>query len=95
MSTISIRIDPQTSREIDALRAGGVVVSELVRAAIHDAYVRAQSGRESRLAVLERIDRQLASPMTEGSPRPEHDVTDARQAREVIRKRLRRARSGR
>ncbi|MBI2378655.1 MAG: hypothetical protein HYV07_31955 [Deltaproteobacteria bacterium] len=86
MSSLSVRLDPETRRQAKALRASGVVLSEVIRVAIREAYARASSApAESRLAVLERIE-------GEGAPKAvapaEYDVADARQARAAIRLRM-------
>ena len=90
MSSLSIRLDPETKRQARQLRARGVILSAVVRDAVHAAYAQAATKRrETRLAVLKRLD---AAVSQEERLERAYCVSDAREARSAVLRRLSRKR---
>jgi hypothetical protein len=90
---VNVRLDEERLRKTKALREKGIALSELVRAAIDQAYEKAFSTRGPRnlQAILAHLDAEY--PITARDFRPlEHDVHDRQQAAAAIQKRLARRR---
>lgn len=94
MSSLSIRLDPETQRQARVLRSRGMIVSDVVRAAIREAYARteAEHGR-SRVAVIDRLRASYPASEDRAAART-YDVSSAREARIAVLTRLRRKRTG-
>jgi len=85
---INVRLDEERLRKVQRLRQEGVVLSDLVRAAI-DAKYEALSAGDETLDAEELIGRLFAAyPDPAELPARGYDVHDRRAAREAIRRRL-------
>jgi hypothetical protein len=89
---VNVRLDPERQRKARALRAHGVPLSEVVREAIDERYGALEQSRSQRdvRTIVRRIFEQVPDPPD--LPAREYDVHDRREARDAIRRRLRRGR---
>jgi hypothetical protein len=96
MSTriVNVRLDEGRLRKVEALRKKGVVLSEVVRAAIDERYEQLVSSRRRRdvPAMLARLDAEYPVTADDFLP-PKYDVHDRRSAAAAIRRRLERKRA--
>lgn len=89
MKLLNVRVNPDDARMAAELRRKGTRVSDVVRAAIREAYARrdAATPRKPR-EIMAAIYRD--HPDSAGPPRVRLDLRDRAQVRRVIRKRVRR-----
>jgi len=90
---INVRVDGERLRKVQALRASGVPLSDLVREAIDERYaaLRRPPTRSDVRAMVRRIFEQYPDPP--GLPPRKYDVHDRQAARRAILRRLKRVRS--
>lgn len=85
---INVRLDSDRIRKVRTLRERGIRLSDVVRNAIDEQYLRVQSEtRRDVKALVQRIFDQYPDPA--GLPPRGYDVHDRRAAREAIRRKLR------
>lgn len=86
MKTLNVRLGAEDERRIKALQRAGVVVSDLVRAAIRDEHDR-RLGRASKKRPSEILDEIFAAVPEQDEEGPRVDATDRRAVRAHIRTR--------
>ena len=89
---VNVRLDEERFRKARKLRESGVVLSDLVREAIDERFEQVSGPRTPRdlEALMARIFEQYPDPPD--LPAPGYDVHDRTEARNAIRRRLRRGR---
>lgn len=90
-SLVNVRLDAERARKVRILRERGVRLSDIVRDAIDERFVRTGSGRDIDAGkMMERIFEQYPDPPD--LPRSDYDVHDRVAAREAILRKLLRSR---
>jgi len=89
---INVRLDDERARKARTLQANGIVLSDLVREAIDERFeeLRQSAKPPNPKSIIQRIFAQYPDP-SDLPPRT-YNVHDRREARQAIRKRLRRKR---
>lgn len=92
MGLLNVRLDPDLERKVKALRAQGIVISDLLRAAITDTFEKCRPHRPKSLVKAVR-DIHAKYPSPHGDPETPVDTTDRHAVQAYIRGRLMRKRA--